>query len=678
MLLKKLKVQNFGVFRGQHIFDLTPSLSAQEHKPIILFGGLNGTGKTTLFDSIKLCLYGRFFSSFKSQTVYDNYILNRVLPKTKETQKNYRGSIELEFDYSSFGQIQQYSVLRFWTVQSGKLTEELRILKDQKMLGPVESEYGQAFLMEFIPRELLNLFFFDGEKIQTLANDTKDNENFRSIFDSVLGIDIINRLKNDLKIYQSRIERNNCNAEIDEKIRSLEINENEYEIQLETLYQKIAQKKSELDHVKSQIELKEIELLNQGGGYAAKRSMIREEIVIIDNEILEMEKNIQELCSALFPFSLIPDLCKELRNRLEIEQKQRNQIIVSSILKENWKKFEERINSLSELILPKKEIDVIFSQMKDIFNETFIKDTKKELDIIHDISDANQIKILSWIEQSLNFIPQQMIEYTKKLEDATFKRRNLGEMLEKAPSDEILNPIINDINLLNRDYGELNKEIERMDEEIRINSFKLDEIKRKLQKSLDEKNNESAFDRRLKLLKSVQVTLKDFIMALRMEKTKTLSENFVECMNLLLNKEDFISNISIDPESYSINLARSNGAQINKDDLSAGEKQIYAIAMLMSLARISGFPLPFIIDTPLARLDSLHRQNIVTRFFPYASHQVIIFSTDTEIDEIYFDELMPFLSKIYHLSYDSTSSSVKVEEGYFWKKEAVNYEFSKD
>jgi DNA sulfur modification protein DndD len=251
-------------------------------------------------------------------------------------------------------------------------------------------------------------------------------------------------------------------------------------------------------------------------------------------------------------------------------------------------------------------------------------------------------------------------------------------MLEKAPSDEILNPIINDINLLNRDYGELNKEIERMDEEIRINSFRLDEIKRKLQKSQDEKYNESAFDRRLKLLKSVQVTLKDFTMVLRMEKTKMISENFVECMNLLLNKEDFISNISIDPESYSINLSRSNRAQINKDDLSAGEKQIYAIAMLMSLAKISGFPLPFIIDTPLARLDSFHRQNIVTRFFPYASHQVIIFSTDTEIDKIYFDELIPFLSKAYHLSYDSTSSSTKVEEGYFWKKEAVNYEFSKD
>ena len=105
----------------------------------------------------------------------------------------------------------------------------------------------------------------------------------------------------------------------------------------------------------------------------------------------------------------------------------------------------------------------------------------------------------------------------------------------------------------------------------------------------------------------------------------------------------------IEPETFAVTLYDLSERPVPKEQLSAGEKQIYAIAILWALAKTSGRPLPFIVDTPLGRLDSDHRLNLVQNFFPVASHQVIIFSTDTEIDKGYFEELSEHLSKSYQI-----------------------------
>lgn len=104
-----------------------------------------------------------------------------------------------------------------------------------------------------------------------------------------------------------------------------------------------------------------------------------------------------------------------------------------------------------------------------------------------------------------------------------------------------------------------------------------------------------------------------------------------------------------------------------KESLSAGERQIYAIAMLDALAKTSGRKLPIIIDTPLGRLDSKHRKKLVENYFPSASHQVIILSTDTEIDKTYLTSLKDHISHTIMLDYIGTEGSSSVEPGYFWK-----------
>ena len=121
----------------------------------------------------------------------------------------------------------------------------------------------------------------------------------------------------------------------------------------------------------------------------------------------------------------------------------------------------------------------------------------------------------------------------------------------------------------------------------------------------------------------------------------------------------------INQADFSVSLYNRNNHLIPKEDLSAGEKQIYAVAMLWALAKTSGRVLPVIIDTPLGRLDSEHRFHLVENYFPYASHQVIILSTDTEVDERYFKSLSPWASHTYHLHFDDEEEATRITDGYF-------------
>ena len=108
----------------------------------------------------------------------------------------------------------------------------------------------------------------------------------------------------------------------------------------------------------------------------------------------------------------------------------------------------------------------------------------------------------------------------------------------------------------------------------------------------------------------------------------------------------------IDPATFGITLYDRAGRRCSKERLSEGEKQIFAISVLWGLARASSRPLPAVIDTPMARLDAAHRRNLVERYFPNASHQVVILSTDTEVDRDYYEALQPHIARAYHLSYD--------------------------
>ena len=174
--------------------------------------------------------------------------------------------------------------------------------------------------------------------------------------------------------------------------------------------------------------------------------------------------------------------------------------------------------------------------------------------------------------------------------------------------------------------------------------------------------------RMMQLAGRTRETMQVFLGRVTARKIDRLSAFVTESFRFLLRKQTLVERILIDPATFAITLYDSTGYAIPKQRLSEGEKQIFAIAVLWGLARASARPLPAVIDTPMARLDAAHRQHLVERYFPNASHQVIIFSTDTEVDRQHYQALQPHIARAYHLNYDEQSRRTVGEEGYFWKE----------
>jgi DNA sulfur modification protein DndD len=175
-------------------------------------------------------------------------------------------------------------------------------------------------------------------------------------------------------------------------------------------------------------------------------------------------------------------------------------------------------------------------------------------------------------------------------------------------------------------------------------------------------------DGRLRMLKHSQKareTLGCFRTKIVKRHSESMEALMLESFRRLLHKKELVSDLSINPETFEVTLTTKGGKLLPFDRLSAGEKQLLATSLLWGLARASGRPVPTIIDTPLGRLDSSHRKHMIQRYFPNASHQVLLLSTDEEIVGSYLKELMPFISRTYMLDHDEDKGQTNIMQGYF-------------
>jgi DNA sulfur modification protein DndD len=155
---------------------------------------------------------------------------------------------------------------------------------------------------------------------------------------------------------------------------------------------------------------------------------------------------------------------------------------------------------------------------------------------------------------------------------------------------------------------------------------------------------------------------------IQVKRVMGLENKIHECFSFMIQKESIIRRIDIDPDTLDIRLIDYTGGELLKTQLSAGEKQLLAVSILWGLAQSSGYDMPVIVDTPLGRLDSQHRTNFVERYLPHASKQVIVLSTDEEINGRYFTLIRPYVNAVYTLVYDDESKSTSISGGYFGGK----------
>ncbi len=673
MLLNSLTIENIRIYKGINILDLTPIHTSNASKSIILIGGNNGAGKTTLFESILLCLYGQYApGSRTSRSKYEKYI-EQMVAKTKKGEVQGSPAIEVKFEFSHSDITHTYEVRREWEL-TPKFNEKLTVKRDAEILTDLEADQWQDLLNELIPPRFARLFLFDGEKIQNLVEDNSDNSYLRDSFKSLLGLDLVDRLRADLGIYIGRHLKGKELDHIKKKLVTIEHQIEEIDNKKDHCLQSRAQTQSKYDQIVGEIERQEILLAGEGGSFARKREELKNEKAQLDRDISRIENEIRDLCANLFPFAISSKYCTILKQHLIEEDTIQSKVRSRDIIKSKVEEFDKIIQSpafWSDLSMPTAQKEKIREKIADLIIQQFDIVTSPETKpLVHHLSQYEYHRLLQWIDEAMGITPKKMDELTLQLEDFISKRQKVAEMINKAPADEVIAPLIQTLNELNQALGQLTEKLRKLDENIRELEIQLTALERQKEQQNEEIHNVKHGSNKMILAQKVTSILNDYTKELQRQKITQLSDNILSCFTRLLRKEDYITDIVVD-ENYEITLFEPDGHAIPKELLSAGEKEIFAISLLWGLTITSGRQLPFIIDTPLGRLDSEHRGNLVMDFFQHAGDQMIIFSTDTEIDKEYFRVLQPHIARAYHLDYSKKERKTLISPGYFWQNEPV-------
>jgi DNA sulfur modification protein DndD len=661
MILEKLTLTDFRAFKGKHSFDLAPRTKYGKKRPIILFGGLNGAGKTTTLMAVRLALYGKQSLGLgTSQKKYSDFLLNSIHKAKDSLIQPGSSSIELTFSYAHLGVIKHYTIKRFWMMNGKRLIEKLSILEDEKELSELNDEQCQGFLNELIPIGVSDLFFFDGEKIADLAEDTTGYL-LGDAIKKLLGLDVIETLKADLSILLRNAAKQNTTQETRQEIVALETELSQLESQADAAQNDYENERVKLVEINTNLERLENQLSARGGAWAVTREKEIEKHSFLLAEKEQIQKEIRELFDNEYPLSLAKDFVSNTLRQLREESSQKKKAATAELIDAHLKSLRKNLSSCLDKPSYKKINDALKSEFSGLVN------LDSNVQIIHDISDSLLNRIESAIDRANNQAAKHIASLSNKLRDVTDSLEMAGKNIARAPDEAVIKPTLTKINKLHEQRAQIISSQAKFTNIRKKKLYHAIEIARKLKKLTEHLASEEKRDKASAYANGAVGLLREFSEEMAKRKISDLESEFTRSFRQLARKEDVHLRAEIDHRTFAVTLLDDNGFKVDKNSLSAGERQIYAIAILEALARTSGRKLPIIVDTPLARFDSVHRSKVINNYFPYASHQVIILSTDTEVDEELYSSLSNSISHAFKLDFDEKLRSSAAIEGYFWK-----------
>ncbi|MCJ8307372.1 MAG: DNA sulfur modification protein DndD [Nitrosopumilus sp.] len=667
MHLTKVTLKNYGVYRDKIEFDLTTT----PDKPVILIGGTNGAGKTTLFESILIGFYGpSFFNKKTTRKEYDKCLANKIHRYLGTKTSADSTSIIIDFKFFHNGMVDDYTVDRTWKNEDGRIMEELKIKKNGERLDSVEESQWQSFIEELIPRGIAKLFFFDGEKIVKMAEEENEDIEIKSSFDSLLGLDVVEQLHSDLRVHIMRNMKDDAKIIQSQHDKHLE-ERDEILDDISRYKEKLASKNVDLDKLAGEINVIETNISKIGGGFASKRTDLQAKKAFLEMKIASIENDLRVMISGPLPFCIIPKQTQSLKSQIKKDSK---------VLKNQFEKeiLSEKINEISQSLNSKKlwsgvNIDSK-TREKLVENISLLLSPDEKTENITSVLNFSTLEASNTISLIDNLKTKHLDKLNKKSQEfneSSDELQRIDVSLVNAPNDDEIGPLITELNDLHENQGIIKNEIMHLEKQVTTKQSYLKMINVKLRNILSDKYKDKNAGIQAELATRVQKVLDEYIEKLKIKKLQLLEEYLLEEVKRLMHKDNLITKVSVNKETFEITLYDKDGNPFPKDLLSKGEKQMYATAVLLALAKTSGKPLPFMIDTPLARLDIGHRDNLIKKFFPYASHQVVIFSTDSEIDEKYYPKLKPYLSRSYAMEYLPSEGKTKQHLGYFWDDKGV-------
>ena len=710
MQITKLVLDNFSSYEGKTVFDFT----VDKNKPIVLIGGLNGAGKTSIFTAIKIALYGPLaFGYTGNNTFYSKKIKGFINDKAFQTQP-FSSGISIGIKIKKERETKHYTISRNWSIIDSKIEEEYNIYEGDTPLDYSEKILFESYILSIIPIDLFEFFLFDGEEVGTIFSSDGYNKYVKNALLTMCGIDDFEILQHFCKNYNGKVESEE-EIELNERYQDLLECISETEDSINNCADTIITNEQEISSLHTLIEQREAEFVRSGGLPPEEVKKLEENELKYDKEREHIAREIKSYFEELMPFYIMAESIPQLKQQIKYEEKASiheyitNMIsreFIDTIVAEKTTDDNGISNAIYEAIIKKFEVS------NGAYDE-----------MIFDLSKTEMGQILHLADTVTSFDSRELIRKIRKKERLVKKITSIRQKLKNALSEEDAKRYTDEIvdakhriEILVLESSQKITEKEELELKIQTLNSELKTIKEKIRESTQDKHvldlssrisqmmeriiNDSMVSIRqqlsMKIIENLQqIYRKDNLISIieisenfkfelfqiqrfTMNELKSLIANigFKEFIKLIGNKsieklckfftldspddiENKINSCDVDDE---IELYK----RIDLNTLSKGERQIFILALYWAIIQISGKHIPFVIDTPYARIDANHREEISSKFFPNISSQVVILSTDEEITKDYYKIIKPFIAKEYLLQNNQSENRTTVTDGYFF------------
>ena len=710
MKINKIVLYNFNSFEGMNEFDFS---STCDQKNIVLIGGKNGAGKTSLFTAIKIALYGPLTYGYMGiNPHYISKIKDCINSNAFQTDR-VKSKVQINISLLIEREVKKYEITREWTYKKQRLEEHFSVKCNDKLLDDKEQSYFQNYLLSIIPPDLFDFFLFEGEEVGNIFSTSTYNTYVRNAVYTLCGLDIFEIIRKQTGRFVGKATTEKETILLDEykvlkeEADSLQLAISNAELEIDTLQKALEEIETEsLEH--------ETVFKNAGGITEAEKEELSKQYREAEQIKVESAVKIKNFVETLMPFYIVKEFAKKISGQLATESD-----------RGIYEYFQQKIkvDDIQE-ILPKSVPDkdaisiaeTLFERLKPVgYDESNVQ--------IHDLSQESTARVNALISMLENFDSSEMVRTVMNRQKAADVTMEINKLLKSAMSDEDVAKYKEKENALLRRRDEISKEIfEQKNRLVELNnrmSIVAVQRERAFQAVKENTQNKNVYE-----LSSGLTAMMEALLSHKSEKIKNGLENLiVRNLRRIYRKDNLITHIEID-ENFKFNLyqdatytavelsnlMRNVGKnnfyitigqkgldqlflkydvntiadlekilQIKENDscdlyknidlsrLSKGERQIFILALYWAIIILSNQNIPFVIDTPYARIDANHRKEISEKFFPNISKQVIILSTDEEINEEYYGIIKPYIAKEYLLINDENQNKTTIENRYFFE-----------
>ena len=684
MIIKNIEFENFRPFYGQVTVDLTP----EDDKNIILIGGRNGHGKSNFLLGIVWCLYGELIKdvdeTFKAEITKTNgyaKFLDDALNRDSKSEGKHRFGVKCTFHDVPHGGDEAKSIIHVYRYyHTDTRTGSLEIEPDDDgLLSFSSDEEKQSFINDYlVPIEIAKFVFFNAENISQIADLTivQQAKLLNKTLGNMLGLNSYQNVENELEAYVKKLQKSSADQPVQEKITNFENSIESCKKSIANKSRELKIKNNEIHQIEEKITELELVINRRGGDDVNNINILHKKKENLEKQREQAKKEFYDVAD-IVPLMMLSGLIQEAKGHIEIEA----EIQAKNIAKKNFSEkndlFIEQLFNKGKLPEPdismnqkifyankSKELATCFLDDQDDQNEP-----EDQLLFSHDL-DPSKAKHLAQRykdiqSKSSTGFDAIVSKYTKTKNDLTSLEREIKQ-LEINSADEITKELIaakqthqSRRDQLLKETGSISTDITRLEQEQSSTEAKL-----KKHYALSKTNE---FNRkRIELAEKYIKVLGFFIRQEKEQKKEDIKNKLLAELKELWSKELVIdAKLSLLPNDVGleVTLLDKNGKSISSKDLSKGEQQLYISALLKAILDNSIHDLPVFIDTPLARLDSEHRDNILQKYYPNLSTQVVVFSTDTEITPEKHKDIQDHVTKSYLIMNKNNKSSIS--SGYF-------------